>query len=184
MSSEGEFKKGDLVLIEGLQSDAGKKLNGKHGIILGKPKESKTDGILRYPVRLYESGEHPRVNGWDDTVIERKLKKNNVCKFPDQNFPPGSICTRCNKPTDEGDGVCRHTHPKDKIMQKTTMMLGDYHHCTYMCWACFGRFEMDLQDGKTFMDEFSPGGCDRDPSDTSNIKSGRKYCFEGPHKVE
>jgi hypothetical protein len=61
VSSEGvTFEKGCLILIEGLgsDSDAGKKLNGKHGVIMGAPK-SDNGGILRYPVRLYESEEFP-----------------------------------------------------------------------------------------------------------------------------
>lgn len=158
------FEKGDLVLIDGLQSAAGKKLNGKHGIILGPLNK---DG--RYPVRMYETGEHAKGRGWDDTVVEKKSESANVHKFSVE-YPDDAVCKRCNEPCNQGDGMCRKTHAKDKVVGTTMMTLGDLSPPqTYTCFECFARFDMALLEGTNMMDHNNPGDCDRDPTDISSI---------------
>ena len=49
--NEDTIPVGKLVEIEGLESEAGKKLNGGRGFIFKKP--SLVNGNLRYPVKLY-----------------------------------------------------------------------------------------------------------------------------------
>ena len=83
-SAHDSLPKGTLVTIEGLESEAGKKLNGGLGIILDIA--SSFDGVLRCPVRIFALKNEEK----DDTdfsilttVQDRNLKTINVKLCPD-----------------------------------------------------------------------------------------------------
>lgn len=102
------LEKGTVVIISGLQSDAGKKLNGAHGIIL-KHSHNKarnpnsSDDVIRYPVLLFavlqgsgaeeeHKGAHTQSftgkNGEDYTAVflqptmNKKIKAGNLVVMP------------------------------------------------------------------------------------------------------
>ncbi|CAB9525915.1 expressed unknown protein [Seminavis robusta] len=82
-STMDQLAKGDYVIINGLQSDAGKKLNGGKGIILNKPTLTE-DGVQRYPVLFYAT---KTASGGDDLVAldptaNKKIKAENLSPDP------------------------------------------------------------------------------------------------------
>jgi tetratricopeptide (TPR) repeat protein len=64
MSSTNTISKGSFVKLLGLQSEAGKKLNGAHGIVLGAAKLA--GGVHRYPVRMYAAPIGPDSEHYQD----------------------------------------------------------------------------------------------------------------------
>ena len=80
--SEGiTLGKGTLVTVAGLQSEAGKKLNGSQGIVLNRPSITQ-DGVTRYPVRLYASilvgDKDEGVLKLVDETTDKKIKLENL----------------------------------------------------------------------------------------------------------
>ncbi|CAB9504044.1 expressed unknown protein [Seminavis robusta] len=76
--------KGDYVIINGLQSDAGKKLNGGKGIILNKPTVS-DDGVQRYTFLFYATKKNAasgdKLVALDPTA-NKKIKAENLALDP------------------------------------------------------------------------------------------------------
>eukprot|EP00977_Amphora_coffeiformis_P003838 scaffold766_cov179-Amphora_coffeaeformis.AAC.21 len=79
------LERGTLVVIDGLESEIGKPLNGGHGILLGGATE--TSGVWRYPVRIFatqkaedEEGDHQY--NILETVQNKTLKAANVAPWP------------------------------------------------------------------------------------------------------
>ena len=82
--ARNDIPKGTLVTVEGLESEAGKKLNGGLGIILDSA--SSVGGVLRCPVRIFAVKKEEK----DDTVFsilsivqDRNLNTTNVIVCPD-----------------------------------------------------------------------------------------------------
>ena len=76
--------KGTLVVVEGLESKAGKNLNGGLGILLNAA--SSIDNVLRYPVRIFALLEDDNSSSSSrtilETVMDKKLKTTNVTRCP------------------------------------------------------------------------------------------------------
>ena len=86
------FEKGTLVVVNGLQSDAGKILNGGQAVVLrsGKKNSGPSPEDERYAVRIFAT-----VHGDELKVLypplDRKIKTENLQRGPD--LPPDKIAT-------------------------------------------------------------------------------------------
>lgn len=89
--TDGELSAGTLVTIHGLESDAGKALNGASGIVLGPPSDAETKDAKRYPVLLYavvskeEAEAEDAINEAPATPpLKRSIKGANLINKADQ----------------------------------------------------------------------------------------------------